>query len=244
MRPVPTLTAAAVVTAAAVTGCADVRAINEARDDRRDFALSSKQLVIESDGAELRLVAGTGAAVEVERSLTGKATLRGNASWSLDGDRLRLRVTCSGLVPDCTGRHIVHVPAGVAVRVTNNAAVRVVGLSADLTATVTDGWLRVEKPAGTLRLDAEYDIDVTGARSPDVIATSSGRNVDLVFAAPPNRVEVRADGSAKVALPGGAETYRIVATPGGSALTSDPASRRTVTVTAGEGYTATVRKVS
>ncbi|MGW4497083.1 hypothetical protein ACWENR_00465 [Micromonospora sp. NPDC004336] len=248
MRPVPALTATAtataiaVATAVAVSGCADVRAINEARDDRRDFDLPGRQLVVDSNGAELRLVGGTGDGVRVERSLTGKATLQGNASWSMDGGTLRLRVECSGLVPDCGGRHIVHVPPDVTVRVTNDAAVRAVGLSADLTAKVTDGWLRVENPVGTLRLDAEYAVDVTGARSPDVTVTSSSRDVELTFAAPPGRVEARAGGSAKVTLPDGAETYRVAATPPGSVMTSDPASARTVTVTAGAGHAATVRK--
>jgi hypothetical protein len=179
MRVAPFLSLAAVV---AVAGCADIGAINEARDDWREFGLAGERLVIDSDGADLRLVAGAGAAIEVRRSLTGKATLDGNASWSMDG--------------------------------------------------------------GTLRLRAEYDVDVTGARTADVTATSTDMSVDLAFASPPTRVEARADGSVVVTLPGGPETYRVTTAPGRPALTSDPASRRTVTAIAGDDHTAHVRKAN
>ena len=102
MRIVPILILAATL---AVTGCTDVRAVNEARDDRRAFPFTGERLVIDNHGADLRLVAGGEEAVEVERSLAGKATVDGNASWSLEGGTLRLRVKCSGFVPDCGGRH-------------------------------------------------------------------------------------------------------------------------------------------
>jgi hypothetical protein len=240
MRIVPLLTLAAVLAAAA--GCTDVQAVNEARDDRREFPFTGERLLIDNQGADLRLVAGGGEAVEVERSLTGKATVDGNASWSLDGGALRLRVECSGFVPDCGGRHVVHVPSGVAVEVTSDSAVRAVRLGTDLTATVTGSWLRVEEPAGRLRLQAENSVEVTGARSADVTARSTGLDVSLAFAGPPTRVEARAEGSVTVTLPGGPETYRVDASPGRAALPSDPASQRAVTAVAGEGHTARVRK--
>ncbi|MCX4387379.1 hypothetical protein OG777_10585 [Micromonospora peucetia] len=240
MRVAPLLSIAALM---AVAGCADIRAINETRDDRQEFSLSGDRLVIDNDGADLRLVAGAGAAIEVQRSLTGKATVDDNASWSMDGGTLRLKVKCSGLVPDCGGRHIVHVPAGVVVEVNSDAPVRAVGLDADFSATVTDAWLRVEESTGALRLHAEEGVDVTGARSANVTVTSTGRSVNLGFASPPDRVEARAAGSVQVSLPGGPETYRVTAAPGRPALTSDPASKRTVTATAGVGHTAQVRKV-
>jgi hypothetical protein len=241
VRIVSILCLAAVI---AVAGCGDLRAVNETSEDRREFDLSGDRLVIDSDGADLRLVAGTGDAVEVERSLTGKAAVDGNASWSMDGGTLRLSVSCSGFVPDCGGRHVVRVPPGVAVEVTNDAPVRAVGLGADLTATVTGAWLRVEDPAGTLRLRAEDNVDVIGASSAAVTAVSSDRSVNLAFVSAPTRVEARADGSVEVTLPPGPETYRVAASPGRPTLRSDPASTRKVTVAAGEGGTARVRKAN
>ncbi|MFC4589858.1 DUF4097 family beta strand repeat-containing protein [Sphaerisporangium corydalis] len=241
-----------VAVAAGVGGCADISAINEARQDRRAFSFSGTKLTIDNDEGDLRLVAGKAGSVDVERSLTGKATLDGNATWSLGGGTLRLTVVCSGLVPDCGGRHIVHVPPGVALTVVSDGGpVRAVGLAADLTAEVAEGWLRVERPSGTLRLRAENDVEVTGARSADVSATSTDRDVALTFTGAPGRVEARAgNGSVSVTLPEGPETYRITGNPknpsgddkdasddpggvGPSDLRSDPASRRTVVVAAG-----------
>ncbi|MGN9912829.1 hypothetical protein ACTMTJ_35370 [Phytohabitans sp. LJ34] len=239
MRFLPLLTLAAVLAAA---GCSDVRAVNESRDDRREFPFTGERLVVDSGGADLRLVAGDDGAVDVERSLTGKATVDGNASWALDGDTLRLRVECSGFVPDCGGRHIVHVPGGVAVEVRSDAPVRAVGLGGDLTATVRDSWLRVEDPAGSLRLQAAFDVDVTGARSAEVVARSTDRDVSLAFAGPPSRVDARGAGAVEVTLPDGPETYRVSASPKGDAMRGDPASGRVVTAVAGDGHAARVRK--
>ncbi|GLH98762.1 hypothetical protein [Phytohabitans aurantiacus] len=241
MRFIPLLGIAAILAAA---GCTDVRAVNDTREDRREFTLTGDRLVIESSGADLRLVAGTGKKLEVERSLTGKATADDNAAWEMDGGTLRLNVTCSGFVPDCGGRHIVHIPSGVAITVTSDSPVRAVGLDGALTATVTDAWLRVENPTGALRLTAEANVDVTGARSADVTATSGERNVTLDFAGAPTSVRAKANGNVAVTLPGGPETYRVSAAPGKPALRSDPASERSITATAGEGRTARVRKAA
>src|SRR5688500_17191621 len=210
MRFAPLLALAALL---AVAGCADVRAIDESRDDRRDFGSPGARLVIDNDGADLRLVAAADdAVVVVERSLTGKATLDGNADWSMTDGALRLAVTCSGFVPDCGGRHVVHVPPGVAVEVTSDAPVRAVGLDAAFSATVRDAWLRVENPAGRLRLEAGLAVHVTGARSADVTARSTGGEVDVAFAGPPTRVQARAAGSVAVTLPAGPQTYRVSTT--------------------------------
>ncbi|MFF5075992.1 hypothetical protein ACFY36_02995 [Actinoplanes sp. NPDC000266] len=225
-----------------LAGCTDLSAVDETSEDRHEFALSGERLAIDNDGGDLRLVAGTGDAVVVQRSLTGKATVEGNASWSLSVDTLRLRVTCSGFVPDCGGRHVVAVPSGVAVTVTSDSPVRAVGLGAALTATVSDSWLRVESPAGPLRLDAGLNADVTDARSPDVEVSSRDGGVHLGFASPPRRVKARAGGSVDIVLPAGPETYRVTAAPGRTDLRSDPASKRAVEATAGDGRTAQVRK--
>ncbi|MGX7675923.1 hypothetical protein [Plantactinospora sp. DSM 117369] len=226
---------------AGVAGCADLRAVDSARTDQRTFPLDGSALSIDGRGTDLRLVVGTGPGVEVRRSLTGKATLPGNADWELTGDTLRLAVTCSGFVPDCGGSHVVGVPAGTSVRVeSQDGAVRAVGLTGDLTARVRHGWLRVERPAGVLRLTAELAVEVSEARSTDVTASSSGRDVRLSFAVAPRRVSATAEGgSVDVALPAGPETYRIRAEGrdrvAGSELTSDPASERVVEAVADNG---------
>ncbi|MEU8821650.1 hypothetical protein [Actinoplanes sp. NPDC048796] len=226
---------------ASLTGCADLGAIDETNEDRHEFALDGQRLIIDNDGGDLRLVAGTGDAVVVQRSLTGKATVDGNAAWSLSDDTLQLRVTCSGFVPDCGGRHVVAVPPGVAVTVTSDSPVRAVGLDAALTATVSDSWVRVESPSGPLRLDAGLNAEVIGARSADVVVSSRDGRVRLSFTTAPQHVSARAGGSVDVVLPAGPETYRV-AGPGRPGLRSDPASKRAVEVAAGSDGTAQVRK--
>lgn len=231
-------------------GCADLGAIDETREDRSTFPFSGTRLTVDNAGAELRVVTGAIGAIEVERSLTGKATLDGNASWSLEDPAggsdatLRLGIVCSGFVPDCGGRHVVHVPPGVTVEITSDGApVRVVGLTSQLSARVTDSWLRVEQPGGRLRLRAAYNVEVTGARSNEVSATSDERTVDLTFAAPPGRVEAKAGhGSISITLPAGPETYRIAAGDVKSGVPSDPASPRTITATTGDGRDIQIRK--
>jgi hypothetical protein len=225
----------AAATVVALGGCADVIAVGSTRYDKRVFDFADPRLTIDNHGGQLRLVAGTGPGLEVERSLTGKATRDRNVSWSLARDTLNLQVTCSGFVPDCGGLHIVHVPPGTAVTVVSQGAVRAVAVPGDLTVTVVDDWLRVEDPAGALRLRADLNVDVTGARSTDVTASSTERDVNLAFAAPPTRVDARSrDGSVTVDLPAGPETYRVLST-GGTAVVNDPASTRSVVAQAAHG---------
>ncbi|GAA3382015.1 hypothetical protein [Cryptosporangium minutisporangium] len=225
------------------TACTDLRAINETSQSKRTFRLSGDALTVDSAGADLRLVTGEPGTVTVDRTLTGKATADGNATWSMDGDRLRLRVVCSGFVPDCTGRHVVSVPAGTALTVTNDAPTRAVEPDGALTATVDGSWLTVERPTGRLRLRAELAVNVTGATSPDVFASSDTRAVNLGFRRAPQQVDARAAaGAVTVTLPTGPETYRVTCTPGRSTVPSDAASKRVVNAVA--GTTAQVRKAA
>ena len=237
---------AAVLLAAVLASCAactDVRSINQTSADRRTFPLPGAALVVDSAGADLRLVPGGSDSIAVERSVTGKATAAGNASWSMTGDTLRLRVKCSGFVPDCGGLHVVHVPPGTAVRVSNDAPVRAVGPTGALTATVTGSWLTVERPAGPLRLRASMSVTVTDAASTEVTAASWERAVMLTFRRAPQRVEARATaGAVTITLPAGPETYRVACTPGMAAVHSDPSSSRAITAVAGTSHLAQVRK--
>ncbi|GAA0229005.1 hypothetical protein [Cryptosporangium japonicum] len=225
---------AAVVACAA---CTDVSSINETSQDRRSFPLSGSALVVDAAGTSVRLVAGSGEDVGVDRELTGKATADGQASWSMSGNRLTLRVTCSGFVPDCSGLHVVHVPTGTAVTITSDSPVRAVAPSGALTATVTGSWLRVEDPAGVLRLRAEQSVTVTGATASDVTAASESR-VELGFRTAPEHVDVQATDRATVTLPNGPETYRVDCA---CTRSNDPASARTITVRA---RTAQVRRAA
>jgi hypothetical protein len=242
------LVPAVVAALVGAAGCSDLAARDEQREDTQSFPFSGPKLTIENSLADLRLVAGTSEAVEVQRSLTGKAATGKNATWSLTDGTLKLTITCSGLVINCGGRHIVKVPPGVAVEVRSDGApVRAVAIPGDLTIRVTDNWMRVEDPSGKLRLTgSDANITVTGSRSPEVTAEATDGGIDLSFAAAPTRVEARSStGPVKVTLPAGAETYRVTTTSdtgtAKSAVPNDPASPRVVTAVAENGN-ATVRK--
>ena len=241
------LVVTAVVALIGTTGCGDLAARDEQREDERSFAFSGPKLTIDNSVGDLRLVAGTSDAVEVQRSLTGKAATGENATWSLTDGTLKLAITCSGLVLNCGGRHIVTVPPGVTVDVRSDAPVRAVAIPGDLTIKVTDNWIRVEDSSGKLRLTGSgANITVTGSRSAEVTAQVTDGGVDLSFAAAPTRVEARSSaGPVKVTLPQGAETYRITTSSDAgtakSSVPSDEASARVITAVAENGN-ATVRK--
>ncbi|MGW0433134.1 hypothetical protein ACWDV4_11410 [Micromonospora sp. NPDC003197] len=229
------------------SGCGDLAARDEQREDTQSFPFSGPKLTIENSLADLRLVAGASDGVEVQRSLTGKAATGKNANWSLTDGTLKLTITCSGLVLNCGGRHIVKVPPGVTVDVRSDAPVRAVAIPGDLTIKVTDNWIRVEDPSGKLRLTGSgANITVTGSRSAEVTTQVTNGGVDLSFAAAPTRVEARSStGPVKVTLPAGAETYRVTtASDTGTAksdVPNDPASPRVINAIAENGN-ATVRK--
>lgn len=233
--------AALLAVALAASGCSDLRVINEESRDQRQFEFHADRLVIDNVNSDLRIVTGPAGSVSVERVLTGKATQEGNATWSFTDGTLRLRVECSGLVINCGAFHIVHVPDGISVTAESEGPVRMLGRSGDLTATVRD-WLRVEEPAGALDLTAGLNVEVTAARTDTVVATSTGRDVHLSFAEPPDRVEAESvHGSVEIIVPDGPETYRIEASHHHGEVTpelaSDPDSERTITANANHDVT-------
>jgi len=209
----------------------------------RSFPFLGRRLTIEMHETNLIVESDTRREITAERELRGTAAQDGNATWSLHGDTLTIRVDCSGLVLSCESEHRVRIPEDVELTVTGTGgAVQLKGLTGDVTARLGhDGTLRVVRPAGRLRLySTGGDITVTDARSARVQAMTSGDgNIDLGFAAPPTRVEVRAAGSVGITLPPGGETYRIDAP--GSDVPSDPGSDRVIVAHAADGAV-TIRK--
>jgi hypothetical protein len=241
------LVAVAATALLGVSGCKPVDGGGSPTTDSRTFAFAGSRLTIETRESGLRVETGTGKEVEVERSLSGKAGSGGNASWSMEGSTLKLSVNCSGVNVNCSADNVVRVPAGIAVEVKSfGSPVSVVGLAADLTANVADdGSLKVQDPAGALRLSSQgSNITVTGARSTDVTADASADgNVDLGFVTAPNRVQAKSHGGAvKVTLPNGPETYRLDLGGAPTNLTNDPASSRSITALADADGTVRVQK--
>ncbi|MFF1381462.1 DUF4097 family beta strand repeat-containing protein [Streptomyces sp. NPDC058308] len=208
-----------------VGGCgADAK--NDSDPDHRTFALPGRTLTIDSRHSAVELVpAAKGAeGVRVTRWFDGKTVLGSDpkVTWRMAGDRLTLRVTCSGVITNCSARHRVEVPRGVAVSVENkDGQVTAGGLRSGLKVRTEDGSVTVEDSAGPLSLrSSDGSVAVKGASGPLELRSSDGSvradgvtsrrvavetrdgSVKLRLAAVPDRVEARSkDGSVDIAVP-------------------------------------------
>lgn len=266
-RPVHrTAVRAAAVAGAVVVLVAGVGACASPGDDedpeRRSFALSGPTLTVDSDDSALEIVAVDGreaGTVGVTRWFEGSVMLGGDpeVTWTMRGDRLVLRVKCSGVVADCAARHRVEVPRGVAVRVedgdgsvrasgfrealdirTGDGSVRVSGSSGPLRVRTGDGSVRITDTSGPVRLhtgDGSVHADVS---SREVSARTNDGSVSLELGTVPDLVEAHTgDGSVTIAVP--RETYRVTTETGDGAVdVSVPrsdTSRHVVSAHTGDG---------
>ncbi|MET9442877.1 DUF4097 family beta strand repeat-containing protein [Streptomyces sp. NPDC006610] len=140
-----------------LTGCASAEEDKDA--ERRAFALSGRTLTVDSDDSRLEIVAVEGAKegeVRVTRWFDGSVVVGKDpkVSWEMqDGDRLVLRLHCSGFVADCEARHRIEVPRGVAVKVREgDGSVRASGFREALDIRTGDGSVRVEDVTGAVKV--------------------------------------------------------------------------------------------
>ncbi|MFI6512587.1 DUF4097 family beta strand repeat-containing protein [Streptosporangium sp. NPDC050855] len=226
-RRTPFLLAAGLL-AVTTTGCA-VKASSNARDEDRLFPYSASTLVIEARGTRVRLEPGTAGTVRVRRTLKGTPAEEGNASWSLEGGRLKVGVTCSGIVLDnCESRHTVMIPPGVAVEVDSDQNVSAVRLAQSLKVRAGDGDVHTRAISGPLDVvTTSGKVDLEAIRSPKVTARSSDGKLNLGFDTPPTEVEaVSGSGTVTIVLPKTADAYRVrVSSRNGQATTRVPESR-------------------
>ncbi len=159
------------VLGAGVASCAD--AGQDSEPEHRSFALQGRTLTVDSDDSALELVPADVDEVKVTRWFEGRVVVGSDpkVSWEMEDDRLKLRLRCSGFVADCSAKHRIEVPHGVAVTVkdgdgsvtaegfeealsirTGDGSVRVSGISGPLEVRTDDGSVRVADSSGTLRL--------------------------------------------------------------------------------------------
>jgi hypothetical protein len=218
-----------VVLAGGVVGCG-ASAGDDKEPDHRSFALTGRTLTVDSDDSALEIVAADGnpaGKVEVTRWFQGSVAIgKGpKVSWAMEGDRLTLRMKCSGVVADCSARHRIEVPRGVTVKVEDgDGSMRARGFRDALSIRTGDGSVRVTDSSGPLEVhtgDGSVRADVSSRR---VRAESGDGSVDLELGAVPDLVDSRShDGSVTVALP--RATYRVTtATGDGSVDVSVPRS--------------------
>ncbi|MFI8928045.1 DUF4097 family beta strand repeat-containing protein [Streptomyces sp. NPDC053474] len=177
--------------------------------DRRAFSLPGRTLTLDSDDSALDVVVSDHVKdVRVTRWFDGRTVL-GNSpkvTWkqSAEGDKLTFRVKCSGVISNCSAKHRVVVPRGVAVTILNrDGQVTASGFREPLKVRTADGSVTVRNSSGPLDLSsADGSVRTDGVTSKRVSARSRDGSVWLELGAVPDRVRARStDGSVTVGLP-------------------------------------------
>ncbi|MDW4906159.1 DUF4097 family beta strand repeat-containing protein [Streptomyces sp. ADMS] len=221
------------VVALVVTASACASAGDDKDPEHRSFALQGRTLTVDSNESGLDIVAVDSVRsgrIEVTRWFQGSVTMGKDpkVTWSMEDDRLKLRVKCSGVVADCSAKHRIEVPRDVSVVVRNgDGRVTARGFDQALDIRSEDGSVTVKDSTGPLRLHTDDgSIRALGVRSQQVRAHSEDGAVRLELAAVPDLVESSSDdGSLTIELPH--ETYRVTAdSDDGSVKVSVPRDER------------------
>lgn len=199
------LTALAVTLLASVAACG-ASASDDKDPEHRSFALEGRTLTVDSDGSALELVSADVDEVEVTRWFEGRVVVGGDprVTWEMKDDRLELRVKCSGVVADCSAKHRIEVPRGVAVSVEeDDGSVTAKGFAEPLKIRTQDGSVRVSDSTGPLELYSDDgSVRALGVESRSVKAGTKDGSVKLELGAVPDLVESRSDdGSISIGLP-------------------------------------------
>ena len=242
-----TATTAVALLLLGATACGTASAGDDKHPDHRTFALTGRTLTIDSDDSALEVVAGDAnpaGKIEVTRWWEGSVAIGSDpkVTWAMKGDRLILRMKCSGVIADCSVKHRIEVPRGVAVKVEDgDGSVRAQGFTDALSVRTHDGSVHVTDSTGPLVLrsgDGSVHAEVS---SRQVRATTGDGSLDLELGAVPDLVAAGSgDGSVTIALPkdGGAK-YRVTTKTGdGSVDVSvprDSSSSHVVTAHTGDG---------
>lgn len=231
--------AAGVALLGATAACAD--SSDDRTPEKKTFALDGRILTVDAADSSVVLRPADVKDIRVTRWFdawsVGGST---KTSWSLDGNTLKLRVKCSGVVTGCSARHEVLVPRGVSVTVVNSdGKVEASGFDTPLKVSTKDGSVVVRDVTGALDLSSkDGKVDAAGVSSPRVTAHSSDGSVNLRFTAVPDRVQATSsDGKVIIELPD--DRYRVFATASDGKVTvtvpRDDASDHEVTVHSDDG---------
>ncbi|MFC9058934.1 DUF4097 family beta strand repeat-containing protein [Streptomyces sp. NPDC057074] len=210
-RALATVGAVAVLVAG-LSACAS--ASDDKEPEHRSFGLRGSTLTVDSDDSALEIIASDdheSGKVEVTRWFSGSVAVGSDpeVTWKMDGDRLELRMHCSGVIADCEAKHRIEVPRGVAVKVEDgDGSVRARGFRDALNIRTGDGSVHVTDSSGPLELrtgDGSVRAEVSSRR---VSARTGDGSVRLELGTVPDLVESRsADGSVSITLP--RDTYKV-----------------------------------
>ncbi|MBC9724099.1 DUF4097 family beta strand repeat-containing protein [Streptomyces sp. TRM68367] len=234
---------AVVVLVAGLSACG-ASAGDDKDPEHRSFALRGDTLTVDSDDSALEIVAADtnpAGRIEVTRWFEGSVVIgeEPKVTWSFKDDRLVLRMTCSGIAVDCSARHRIEVPRGIAVNVEDgDGSVRARGFRDALNIRTGEGSVRVTDTTGPLQVrtgDGSVRADVSSRQ----VGTQTGDgSIRLQLGAVPDLVESRTgDGSVTIALP--RETYRVTTKTGDGAVDAsvprDDTSAHVVNTRTGDG---------
>ncbi|MEU8968840.1 DUF4097 family beta strand repeat-containing protein [Streptomyces monashensis] len=200
----------AVVTGVLVAGLSacGASAANDEHPDHKSFALHGRTLTVDSDDAALEVVAAQGAkadTVQVTRWFQGKVVVGGSptVSWSLQDDRLKLRLHCSGFIADCSAKYRIEVPRGIALTVTDsNGGVHAQGFASPVSIRSSNGAVRVTDSSGPLELHSSNGTVSAETSSRQVRAQTTNGAVRLDLSAVPDSVDARSsNGAVTITVP-------------------------------------------
>ncbi|WP_329072949.1 DUF4097 family beta strand repeat-containing protein [Streptomyces sp. NBC_01429] len=174
--------------------------------EKKSFDLAGKSLTIEAGNAEIDLVPADVKSVEVSRQIDGWVFAGSGPKgvWKMDGDTLTLKVKCSGIASDCSSRHDVKVPRGVAVTVHgDNGKVTATGFDTALKVTSDNGAVNVKDSGGPLDLRSDNgSITARGVSARAVTAKTENGAIRLGLAEVPDSVDTSSDnGRIEIELP-------------------------------------------
>ncbi|MFI8485060.1 DUF4097 family beta strand repeat-containing protein [Streptomyces rubrogriseus] len=233
---------AAAVLVAGLSACASASDDND--PEHRSFPLQGRTLTVDSDDSALEIVASDDHAsgkVQVTRWFSGSVALGSDpeVTWRMDGDRLVLRMHCSGVVADCAAKHRIEVPRGVAVKVRDgDGSVRASGFEDALNIRTGDGSVHVTDSSGPLELRTDDGSVRAAVSSRQVRARTGDGSVRLELGTVPDQVESRTgDGSVTISLP--RATYKVSTDTGDGAVDvsvpTDDTSAHVVDARSGDG---------
>ncbi|MCT2589079.1 DUF4097 domain-containing protein [Streptomyces sp. N2-109] len=202
------------ITGAALSGCS-TEEVSDGKAEHRSFAFTGKRLTVDSGDSKVEVVpvrtggkggkAGSERKAEVTRWFKA-SKVKGTAkvSWTMEGNTLRLKTTCSGIIVDCETRHRIEVPDDTAVTVrSRDGNVVANGFRAELSIRTTDGNVNVSDARAPLTIrTTDGNVRAERLRSPSVSADTRDGYLILGFSRPPSSVRTGShDGSTTVTAP-------------------------------------------
>lgn len=204
-----------VITAAATLSGCSMEQVSDGKAEHKSFELTGRQLTVVTGDSKLELVPvdrkadGDG---DGERQLdvtrwfkASKLNGKVGASWQMkDGNTLRLKTKCSGVLVDCSNRHRVEVPSDVTVKVrAKDGHVVANGFSTPMSIRSADGNVNVSGASAPLKIRTQDgSVRAEKLRSRSVSAETHDGGVVLGFRETPTSVRTSShDGSTTVTTP-------------------------------------------